>query len=84
MVAAGRGREVMLMPGWWHAITAESFLDRCTEMPDVLELAPTVRCPVLFLRGDHESAEARRVPAARAAWISSPTAITFTAGERTR
>jgi pimeloyl-ACP methyl ester carboxylesterase len=58
MVAAGRGREVMLMPGWWHAITAESFLDRCTEMPDVLELAPTVRCPVLFLRGDHESAEA--------------------------
>lgn len=58
LVAAGRGRELMLMPGWWYVITAESFLDRCTEMPDVLELAPSVRCPVLYLRGDQESADA--------------------------
>jgi pimeloyl-ACP methyl ester carboxylesterase len=28
-----------------------------TEMPDILELAPRVRCPVLYLRGDQESAE---------------------------
>src|SRR6267142_1253201 len=27
-VKAGRGRELMLMPGWWYAISAESFLDR--------------------------------------------------------
>ena len=40
LVAAGRGRELMLMPGWWYVISAESFLDRLTEMPDVLELAP--------------------------------------------
>lgn len=47
----------MLMPGWWYVISAESFLDRMTAMPDILELAPRVRCPVLYLRGDQENAE---------------------------
>ena len=54
LVAAGRGHELMLVPGWWYVIGAESFLDRMTEMPDVLELAPTIRCPTLFVRGDQE------------------------------
>jgi pimeloyl-ACP methyl ester carboxylesterase len=54
MVAAGRGRELMLMPGWWYAISAESFLDRLTETPDVMELAPSIKCPSLFIRGDKE------------------------------
>src|SRR5882672_10080404 len=58
MVKAGRGRELMLMPGWWYAISAESFLDRLTETPDILELAPKVKCPVLFVRGDREPREA--------------------------
>jgi pimeloyl-ACP methyl ester carboxylesterase len=57
LVAEGRGRELLLMPGWWYVISAESFLDRMTEMPDILELAPSVRCPVLYIRGDQESAE---------------------------
>ena len=57
LVAAGRGRELMLVPGWWYVISAESFLDRMTEMPDVLDLAPTVRCPTLFIRGDEENPE---------------------------
>jgi pimeloyl-ACP methyl ester carboxylesterase len=57
LVAAGRGRELMLVPGWWYVISAESFLDRLTEMPDVLELAPTIHCPTLFIRGDEESPE---------------------------
>jgi pimeloyl-ACP methyl ester carboxylesterase len=57
MVAAGRGRELMLMPGWWYVITAESFLDRRTAMPDILELAPSIECPVLYMRGDQESME---------------------------
>jgi len=61
MVAAGKGRELMFMPGWWYVITAESFLDRLTEVPDVLALAPQVRCPVLFIRGDKENAH--RYPA---------------------
>lgn len=54
LVAAGSGRELMLMPGWWYAITAESFLDRLTAMPDVLDLAPHIRCPTLYIRGDQE------------------------------
>jgi len=54
MVKAGGGRDLMLMPGWWYAISAESFLDRLTETPDILELAPRVQCPTLFVRGDQE------------------------------
>jgi pimeloyl-ACP methyl ester carboxylesterase len=57
LVAAGRGRALMLVPGWWYVISAESFLDRMTEMPEVLELAPTIRCPTLFIRGDEENPE---------------------------
>jgi pimeloyl-ACP methyl ester carboxylesterase len=54
MAAEGRGRELMLLPGWWYALTAESFLDLLTGVPDILELAPSIRCPVLYLRGDRE------------------------------
>jgi pimeloyl-ACP methyl ester carboxylesterase len=54
LVADGRGRELMLMPGWWYVTTAESYLDRMTQLPDVLALAPEIRCPSLFLRGDEE------------------------------
>jgi pimeloyl-ACP methyl ester carboxylesterase len=61
MVAAGRGKELMLMPGWWYVISAESFLDRLTQMPDTLELAPSIKCPVLYVRGDQEPA--RNYPA---------------------
>jgi pimeloyl-ACP methyl ester carboxylesterase len=57
MVREGRGRELMLMPGWWYAISAESFLDRLTETPDTLALAPRVTCPSLFVRGDQEPRE---------------------------
>lgn len=57
MVAQGRGGELMLMPGWWYAISAESFLDRLSETPDVMELAPKIRCPSLFIRGDKEPRE---------------------------
>ena len=57
LVAAGRGRELMLLPGWWYVITAESFLDRISRMPDVLELAPSIRCPTLYIRGDQEDPE---------------------------
>jgi pimeloyl-ACP methyl ester carboxylesterase len=54
LVKAGRGRDLMLIPGWWYVITAESFLDRIVSVPDTLALAPQVKCPVLTLRGDKE------------------------------
>lgn len=57
LVATGRGRELMLFPLWWYVATAESFLDRLTETPDILELAPRIGCPVLYIRGDREDAE---------------------------
>jgi pimeloyl-ACP methyl ester carboxylesterase len=55
-VAAGRGRELMLLPGWWYVASAESFLE-LANCPDILELAPRIRCPVLYLRGDQEPRE---------------------------
>jgi pimeloyl-ACP methyl ester carboxylesterase len=53
LVKAGRGGELMLMPGWWYVTSAESFLD-LANCPDILELAPRISCPVLYLRGDAE------------------------------
>lgn len=57
LVAAGRGDDLMLLPGWWWVISAESFLDYRDNTPDTLEAAPRVRCPVLLIRGDREPAE---------------------------
>ncbi len=56
MVKEGRGRELMLLPGWWYVTSAASFLD-LAKCPDILELAPKIRCPVLYLRGDQEPRE---------------------------
>jgi pimeloyl-ACP methyl ester carboxylesterase len=56
MIAQGRGGELMLLPGWWHVVTAESYLDYCAELPDILALAPRIACPVLYIRGDKEPA----------------------------
>ena len=56
LVASGRGRELMLLPGWWYVTSAASFLD-LANCPDILELAPRIRCPVLYLRGDQEPRE---------------------------
>lgn len=53
MVKSGRGRELMLLPGWWYVASAESFLE-LADCPDILELAPSIHCPVLYLRGDRE------------------------------
>lgn len=56
MVQAGKGRELMLLPGWWYVTSAAGFLE-LANCPDILELAPKVRCPVLYLRGDKEPRE---------------------------
>ncbi len=61
LVAAGKGRELMFMPGWWYVISAESFLDRIVNVPDTVALAPKIKCPVLAIRGDREDMD--RYPA---------------------
>src|SRR5690349_21921870 len=57
MVSEGGGRGLLLLPGWWYVTSAASFVDALENCPDVLELAPRVRCPVLYLRGDREPRE---------------------------
>ncbi len=57
LVAAGRGRDLLLLPGWWKVVTAESALDLLSQVPDILELAPSLSCPVLYVRGDREPAD---------------------------
>jgi pimeloyl-ACP methyl ester carboxylesterase len=54
MVVQGRGRELMMVPGWWYVLTAESFLDRLETVPDLIASAAQITCPVLYLRGDQE------------------------------
>jgi pimeloyl-ACP methyl ester carboxylesterase len=56
MVGEGRGGDLMVLPGWWHVITAESYLDYGSQLPDVLALAPRIACPTLYIRGDKEPA----------------------------
>ena len=54
MAAEGRGRELMLLPGWWWVISAEAFLDYASGVPDTVDNAALIRCPTLVLRGDQE------------------------------
>jgi len=55
LVRQGRGKELILLPGWWYVISAESFLNQLDGLPDILTLAPLIKCPVLYIRGDQES-----------------------------
>ncbi len=58
LVAEGKGRELMLMPGWWWVISAESFLEYALRgTPDTVAQAEHVRCPSLYIRGDLERPE---------------------------
>jgi pimeloyl-ACP methyl ester carboxylesterase len=57
LVAAGKPRQLMLIPTWWWVISARTFLDRLTNAPDLAANAKRIRCPVLFIRGDQEPVE---------------------------
>jgi pimeloyl-ACP methyl ester carboxylesterase len=57
LVAAGRGTELLTVPYWWYVISAESYVDRSINLPDILALAPLVACPVLYVRGSAEPVE---------------------------
>lgn len=54
MVDDGRGDDLMLLPGWWYVITANSYVDRMSSMPSTVETAAHISCPTLFIRGDQE------------------------------
>jgi pimeloyl-ACP methyl ester carboxylesterase len=57
LIAAGKPRQLMLIPAWWWVISARSYLDRLTNAPDLVENAKRIECPVLFIRGDQEPKE---------------------------
>jgi pimeloyl-ACP methyl ester carboxylesterase len=57
MVERGDGRELMVLPGWWWVISAESFIDRVYNTPSTVANAAKVQCPSLYLRGDQEPRE---------------------------
>lgn len=54
LLAAGKPRELMLIPAWWWVVSARTYLDRLTNAPDLVGNAKRIRCPVLFIRGDRE------------------------------
>jgi pimeloyl-ACP methyl ester carboxylesterase len=57
LVDAGRPEELMLLPGWFYVITAGSFVDLESNLPVLLDNAPKITCPVLYVRGDQEDRE---------------------------
>lgn len=57
LVAAGKPRQLMLIPAWWWVISARTYLDRLTNAPDLVANAKRITCPVLFIRGDQEPKE---------------------------
>jgi pimeloyl-ACP methyl ester carboxylesterase len=52
---AGRTDELILIPGWWWVISPRSLLDRMATLPRLVELAASIRCPALFIKGAGES-----------------------------
>jgi pimeloyl-ACP methyl ester carboxylesterase len=53
-LAAGKPRQLMLISTWWYVISARTFMDRATNVPNLVENAKRITCPVLFVRGDQE------------------------------
>src|SRR5262245_36598754 len=54
LVAAGKSRELMVLPSWYFVISAQTYVDNLDALPDTLELAPQIRCPTLYIRGERE------------------------------
>jgi len=54
LVDAGRGRELMLVPGWWYVISAGSFVEFLDNCPDILDWAEQIPCETLSIRGSDE------------------------------
>ncbi len=78
LVADGKPSELILLPGWWYATSAASFVDLEERLPDLLELAAEVRCPALVLRGDEDR---QLYPAERfAAIMAAPSTVVVIEG----
>ena len=49
-VAEGRGDELMLVPGWWYVISANTYVQFLDHCPDIVDLATRLPCEALFVR----------------------------------
>jgi len=49
-------KELMLLPGWWYVITAESYLDYSSGAARCAGIGAAHHMPVLYIRGDKEPA----------------------------
>lgn len=54
LVEAGRGETLLLVPGWWYVISARTYVEFLHHCPDLLELAPGITAPTLYLVADTE------------------------------
>ena len=54
MVIRGEGDRIITLPGWYWATTPRSFLDLSKNLPRLLYEAARIKCPVLFIKGEHE------------------------------
>lgn len=57
LVASGDGDRLMLVPGWWYVISANTYVEFLDHCPDIVELAPQIPCPTLFIRSVEEPSE---------------------------
>jgi pimeloyl-ACP methyl ester carboxylesterase len=54
LVDQGDDRQLLVLPGWWHVVSARTFLDFAGTLPSTVDNARAVTCPSLFIRGDKE------------------------------
>ena len=57
LIDRGNGDQLIQLPGWYRVMSAETYVDAATNMPNLIELAEKITCPVLFIRGDREPAD---------------------------
>jgi len=55
LVAEGAGHQLLLVPGWWYVISANTYVEFLDHCPDIVDLAPRIPCETLFVRSRHES-----------------------------
>ncbi len=54
LVERGEGQRLMLVPGWWYVISAQTYVEFLDNCPDVVELASELACETFFLRSIEE------------------------------
>lgn len=57
LVSEGNGRQLMLVPGWWYVISADTYVEFLDHCPDMVELASQLPCDTLFVRSREEPAD---------------------------